>query len=283
MNRWATLHVSNLGLMAERVTDVPFMIRRKATELGDQGVRWLVDLPKLIIELEQRWSVTIGPPLPGGTEAYVGRARTRDGRDAVVKLGLPAPGFADELRTISDARGRGYVRLLDSAPDLDAMLREALDTSMSRLDQPPERTITLLCQTLRQAWDVPRPAKTVMKEKAAQLAAIVSRLWDDLDRPCPEAVIDRALDFAQRRADAFDPDRLVVVHGDPHPATLYRPEHPGRERNRGSCSWIPTDSWPTRRTTSASYCATGVRNSSRRRTRSRSPAATAGSWRRRHS
>ncbi|HEY6542805.1 MAG TPA: aminoglycoside phosphotransferase, partial [Ktedonobacteraceae bacterium] len=42
--------------------------------------------------------------------------------------------------------------------------------------------------------------------------------WDTLERPCAEHIVSQALEFARRRMDAFDPQRCVVVHGDPHPA-----------------------------------------------------------------
>lgn len=193
---------------------MPLIVRRKAAELGAEGARWLAALPTVIAELERRWDVTIGPPLDGGSEAYVARA----GPDAVVKIGLPTPGFAAELRTLTAARGRGYVRLLASAPDLNAMRLEALGPSMARLGLPVERQITLLCRTLREAWKLPPPAERT-SDKAARLARLVTGLWHDLDRPCPEPVVERALACAEGRARA---DRLVVVHGDPHPGNTLR-------------------------------------------------------------
>src|SRR4030095_1082895 len=51
-------------------------------------------------------------------------------------------------------------------------------------------------------------------------------LWMQLDRPCSETIIDRALDYAQRRIAALDPDRCVVVHGDPHPANALEVSSP---------------------------------------------------------
>jgi streptomycin 6-kinase len=46
---------------------------------------------------------------------------------------------------------------------------------------------------------------------------MVSRLWEDLGHPCAEQVVSQALLYAERRAAAFDLERCVVVHGDPHP------------------------------------------------------------------
>lgn len=56
------------------------------------------------------------------------------------------------------------------------------------------------------------------EEKARTLGELVSGPWEELGRPCSEVVADQALRFAERRAAAFDLERCVVVHGDPHPA-----------------------------------------------------------------
>ena len=40
--------------------------------------------------------------------------------------------------------------------------------------------------------------------------------WEELDRPCSAAAVDQALACADRRAQAHDPARAVVVHGDVH-------------------------------------------------------------------
>jgi streptomycin 6-kinase len=76
-----------------------------------------------------------------------------------------------------------------------------------------------LCGALRDAWRVPR-GTAAPEAKAESLAELVTRLWDELDRPCPERVVDRALHCARRRA--ADTGRLVVVHGDPHPGNALR-------------------------------------------------------------
>jgi streptomycin 6-kinase len=45
-------------------------------------------------------------------------------------------------------------------------------------------------------------------------------LWDELDRPSSARVVDLALTCARRRAGGTE--RLVVVHGAPHPANALR-------------------------------------------------------------
>lgn len=230
--------------MNERALQIPSLVQQKVSALGTQGEHWLADLPDVIAHLERQWSITVRQSLTGGSASYVAHARTVDGRDAILKIAIPGLDIAGEARTLASARGRGYVSLLAYDAQQHALLLEALGPSMAQLTLPPELAIEVLCQMLRQAWEVPRPAPnkspTVSKdsgmlrqaqesphpvvptltpanEKAGQLGRLVSNLWEHLGRPCSERVVMQALRYAERRSAAFDLDRCVVVHGDPHP------------------------------------------------------------------
>ena len=72
------------------------LTRAKVASLGDVGRAWVESLPRVLAELEERWSVTLLGPLPGGSESYVARARTRDGGHQVVKLGIPGNDLTGE-------------------------------------------------------------------------------------------------------------------------------------------------------------------------------------------
>lgn len=196
------------------------LLQRKAARLGRRGARWLAALPHLIAHLERDWSITVGAPLAGGSASFVARARTAEGRDAVLKLMLPEQGFAGQLRALERAEGRGYAELLAYDAEREALLLEALGPAMTDLELPPERMIALLCQTLTQAWQTPRPddlTAALADEKAGRLARSVSQMWAQLGRPCSERVIAQAVRYAERRATAFDPQRCALAHGDPHP------------------------------------------------------------------
>lgn len=213
--------------MAEPTIELPATVRQKAIGLGPDGVRWLLELPELVAELRRAWSFTVvGEALDGGTAGYVVRARTADGRDAVLKVSVPDHGDR-QIKTIAAARGRGYVRLLAYDIERGAMLQEALGPSMTELALPPEETIGRLCTMLAEAWQVPPdPSIEYVNVKADGLGEMVRRFWEELDRPCPERVVARALRYAERRAAAADPDRSVLVHGDPHPANALRVSAP---------------------------------------------------------
>lgn len=176
------------------------MVQAKAAQAGPAGQRWLSGLGGLIADLERRWSVTVLEPLGGGSASYVARVRQRDGSDAALKLAIPGiPGeapFAWEARTLEAARGRGYVRLLARDVARHALLLEALGPPMSRLALTPQQAIGLLCQILREAWQVPVPAGATAaprEDKARQLARLIPELWESTGRPCPEHVVRLAL------------------------------------------------------------------------------------------
>ncbi|MCK1796692.1 aminoglycoside phosphotransferase family protein [Streptomyces sp. XM4193] len=202
------------------------LLRSKVERSGPAGERWLTELAGRVRECERAWDFTAEAALPGGSEAYVVRGRRGTGEEAVLKLAPPGGRFADELRTLTAARGRGYVAVLASDPDGGAALLEALGPSLDeRAAASGQReagrarwVIEVLCATLRRAWQPP-PADAVPSadRKAAELLALIEQLWQELDRPCPERVVARARTYARRRAEAWDPGRAVVVHGDPHP------------------------------------------------------------------
>lgn len=209
-----------IDLVDKWAFEVSSLVRQKVAHLGEEGERWLAGLADLIADVEREWSITVAQPLTGGSASYVVRARTADGQDVVLKLAIPEQDFVSQVRTISAAEGRGYVGLLACDIERRAILLEALGPSMDHLELPPERMIEALCQALRQAWQVPWPTDlTVLpaQEKTRVLSELVSRLWEELGRPCSERVVAQALRFAERRAAAFDLGRCVVVHGDPHP------------------------------------------------------------------
>ncbi len=203
--------------MGEASLSVQPVVQLKAAALGDEGLAWLRALPGLVADLERRWSVTVGRSLSGGTAAYVVQACTTENLRVVVKISIPDPDFGDEIGTLARAEGRGYVRLLAHDVGRHAMLLEGLGPSLGQAGLSPETQIATLCRLLAQAWVVP-PAEpgnlSAAHDKATSLARLVSRLWQELDRPCTEQVLAQALLFAKRRAAVFRPDRCVRVHGD---------------------------------------------------------------------
>lgn len=95
-----------LDAVTKRVFEAPPLVRQKSAHLGDLGGQWLAGLPTLSEELERRWSITVDEPVTAGTAAFVARVHTADGQAAVLKLAVPDPDFANQVRTLHLAQGQ---------------------------------------------------------------------------------------------------------------------------------------------------------------------------------
>lgn len=174
---------------------------------------------------------------PHGATAYVAEAVTHDGTPAVLKVTMP-PGmagfvpFEQQLAALQLAGGDPYVRLLRCDGPRGAFLLERLGQPLGSLGWPLSRQLGTLVRTAAQGW---RPVTAGQfptgAAKARWLGEYVASAWEDLGRPCPEAVAEQAVRYAAAREAAFDPRRAVLVHGDAHPFNLLRvPDDAGRFR-----------------------------------------------------
>lgn len=206
---------------------VPEEVRRKALAVGSDGERWLDRLGQVVADLEAEWRLEVGDAMAGGSGAFVAKAVTADGADAVLKVAIPdgleghCP-FARELQTLLLGDGRGYVGLLCADEARRAMLQERLGRPLSALGLPVESQIDIIAATLSQAWRR-LPRATLLRTGADQaqfLGEFIRARWEGLGRPCPEATVERAGRYARARRDAFDLSSAVLIHGDAHPANV---------------------------------------------------------------
>lgn len=208
---------------AAPVITVPERLALSVRALGEAGEAWLAALPGLLAGLEADWLVTVGTGLEGGNAAYVAEAVTRDGTPAVLKVPVP-PGidgftpFERQLAALQLAGGDPYTGLIRYDVPRQALLLERLGRPMASLGWPASRQAGALARTAARGW---RPVLDDGRlpsgaEAARWLSGFISSAWEDLARPCPEAVVDLAVRCADAREAAFDPGRAVLVHGDVH-------------------------------------------------------------------
>jgi len=207
--------------------DVPEAVRRKALAVGSRREDWLAELPAAIADLEREWRVSVGPPIAGGSSAYVAEAIAADGTEAIFKMAIPdglegQGDFARELATLLLANGRGYVRVLNADEYRRAMLQERLGRALTDLALPVESQIDIIATTLAQSWrrPSPLPATRTGREQARFVAQAIVTTWEQIGRPCARATVIQALDYAHARSKAFDAATAVLIHGDAHPANV---------------------------------------------------------------
>lgn len=200
---------------------------RKLAELGEIGAAWYAQLDDLVVSLEQRWSITVGAALDGGSHGYVAEAVTRDGHAAVLKISAPnTRGVGDSLdmvRVLVAGQGHGYVKVLAHDEANHAVLMERLGSALADSGQPVDEQIDTICGLLAPWATVPDGLELMSgAAKAVWLERFVEDEWHALGRPLSPAAIDQAQRFARARAAAYDPSTAVLVHGDAHPNNVLR-------------------------------------------------------------
>jgi streptomycin 6-kinase len=127
--------------------EVPAVVRNKARAAGAED--WLERLPALVSSLEADWSITVGHPYEGGTEAFVADATRADGTPAVLKVLVPGTGSdaSSEAAVLRLVGGDGCPVLYRHDPDQGALLMERLGRPMYELGLPLARRLAILCAT----------------------------------------------------------------------------------------------------------------------------------------
>ena len=197
--------------------EVPAVVRNKARAVGAGD--WLERLPALVLGLEADWSIAVGHPYEGGSEAFVAEATRADGTPAVLKVLVPGTGKnpSGEATVLRLAGGDGCPVLYRHDPGQGALLMERLGRPLYELGLPLARRLEILCAAAARIW---RPAPgcglPTGADKARWLAGFIVTSWEELGRPCPERTVDHALACAARRERAHRDERSVLVHGDVH-------------------------------------------------------------------
>ncbi len=95
---------------------------------GENGERWLNDLPEIIAEISQKWSLKIEKHFSNLSYNYVAPCVYKGGIEAVLKISLPEtrPEIFNEANFLQISNGEGAVKLLDFDKKHRAMLLEKL-------------------------------------------------------------------------------------------------------------------------------------------------------------
>jgi streptomycin 6-kinase len=113
--------------------------------------------------------------------------------------------------------GEGCARLFRSDINRGAMLLERLGRTLSEAGLPFDQQLEVMTATVMRVW---RPAAgagfTTGAEKGRWLIDFIKETWEETGRACSERAIAYAIACAERRIEAHDDDRAVLVHGDVH-------------------------------------------------------------------
>jgi streptomycin 6-kinase len=96
---------------------------------GAKGAEWLAELPGLIWEIEERWSLEAGKPFQNLSYNYVAPCSFRAGGEAVLKIGFPEENspVLGEAETLKFYNGSGAAKLLRIDEENLTLLLEKLN------------------------------------------------------------------------------------------------------------------------------------------------------------
>ena len=157
-----------------------------------EGRTWLERLPKLVSELQERWSLTLGPPFDGPdvSTAWVAPVVRADGSAAVLKVVLPHMEGEHEIDGLRFWDGDPTVRLLDADEVNWAMLLERCEPGTTLRSLPEIEQDAMIAELLRRSWRVPSASHPFRPLSVMIDAWIEETLADEARWPDPGLVRD---------------------------------------------------------------------------------------------
>ena len=198
------------------ILQIPEGFIRTTLELyGPAGQAWLDNLPTLLAECEQRWSLEVQTPFSLSYN-YVAPAVRVDGTRAVIKLGVPNPELLTEIAAMRAYAGRGAARLLEADPGRGILLEERLEPGLplSQLENDTQ-AVSITASVMRQLWQA-APANGLFPTLARWTIGL-KKLRPHFGGGCgpfPPVLVDKA----EKLRDELlaTPSEPVLLHGDLH-------------------------------------------------------------------
>ena len=193
------------------------------TVCQNQGERlsWLDRLPEIIQDLQQRWSLQLGPPFAGeeGSCAWVAPVTREDRSAAVLKLGLPHLEGEHEIAGLRFWTGNPTVHLLAADEELNALLLECCQPGTLLRALPESEQDAVLAPLLHRLWRVP-PESHPFRPLSTMLAYWSQEAWTHAEHwPDPGLVQEGLHLFEELTAAAPQP---VLLATDLHAGNVLR-------------------------------------------------------------
>lgn len=188
----------------------------------EEGKAWLPVLPSLLDQAAKRWELTLGEPFLLSCN-YVCAAKTADGRDVVLKVGVPNPELVSEIEALTLYDGRGAVRLIDSDAEKGLLLEERLQPGTMLLEVQDDAAATeIAAGVMRSLWrPVPQPNHLISLQGWFDNGfRQLHQKFGGGTGPLPPKIIETAEGLV---ADFFaENEPPVVLHGDFHHYNLLK-------------------------------------------------------------
>ena len=186
---------------------------------GARAEAWFEDLPRIIRELEDQWSLKVLEPFQGIEYNYVAPASLEDGTDVVVKISPPFERIEIhcEAKYLKVRNGDGVIGLIAEDRERNAILLERAlpgKALFKEFSQNSEGSIQPAVDTLR---SVLRPPPSDMTD-----VETLNNWFDNFRRyketEFPKDRAEKAFEIYGRLSKQAD--RIFYLHGDFHPGNI---------------------------------------------------------------
>ena len=186
---------------------------------GVRGEEWFNELPRIIRQLEDQWSLKILEPFPGIEYNFVAPAVTDDGGDVVVKISPPFDRIEIhcEAKYLRTRNGDRVVRLVAEDREKKAMLLERAMPGRALFKEFSDRPEGSIQPAIDILSSVLRPPPDEMTD-----VDTLDRWFDNFHRyretEFPKDRAEKAFEIYERLS--VQPGRTYYLHGDFHPGNI---------------------------------------------------------------
>jgi streptomycin 6-kinase len=215
------------------VTIPPALARNVVETWGDDGSRWLEELPDLVAAIARDWEVRPEPGAPYPMSFHwVGAATRIDGTEVVLKLGVTKPGhLATQAAALRTFAGHGAVRLIAYDATRGALLLERADPGTllrTLVEHDDEQATAAAIGVMRRLHAAPPPTgpdADLLPDLIEERASFDRYLREHPTKvPLPQDLVERA---ASVLVDLCAGAPRVLLHGDLHHDNILRSDRDG--------------------------------------------------------
>ncbi|MBV7330707.1 aminoglycoside phosphotransferase family protein [Chloroflexi bacterium TSY] len=204
--------------MNQKIT-IPDKLRRSIGHHSD-GPAWLAQLPTLIMELSQRWSLTLAAPFEAEAScSWVAPCTRADGSTAVFKIGKPHMEAEDEIAALRFWNGDPTAHLLEADETHNAMLLERCQPGTVLRTLPEEEQDRVLAKLLRRLWRTP-PDPHLFRSLSEMVAFYNQDSLEQIDRNPDPALVRDGVDVYRELVDSTT--EHVLLSTDLHAGNVLR-------------------------------------------------------------
>jgi streptomycin 6-kinase len=189
---------------------------------SEEGRAWLDEVPRLVQECAEQWSLRLGAPFPYAFASVALPVTRADGSDAVLKVGLPDRESEHEGDALAAWEGNGAVLLLEHDRARHALLIERCRPGTSLRGVEPDVALDIAIGLLRRLWIPAGAPFRSLAEEAAWWVSYLPERWEAGGKPFERRLVDAAV----RALDELAPTQgeQVLLHQDFHGDNVLRAE-----------------------------------------------------------